>query len=36
MHVNVQKRSFPLSISSVNVSKSAGNYGLDHIYGGNP
>ena len=27
-----KKRSFPLKISSVNVSKSSGNYGFGHIY----
>ena len=28
----LQKRNFPLRISSVNVTKSAGNYGFSHIY----
>ena len=28
----VQKLSFPLKISSVNVTKSAGNCGFGHIY----
>ena len=31
-----KKRSFPLRISLVNVSKSAGNCGFAHIYWRNP
>ena len=31
-----KKRSFPLKISSVNATKSAGNCGFDHIYWRNP
>ena len=31
-----KKWSFPLRISSVNVTKSAGNFGFGHIYWKNP
>ena len=30
--LHCKKRNFPLRISSVNVTKSAGNYGFSHIY----
>ena len=36
-HATAQKKgSFPLRIPSVNVTKSVGNWGFDHIYKGNP
>ena len=35
LHKN-KKWSFPLRISLVNVTKSAGNWGFGHIYWGNP
>ena len=36
LHYTKELRSFPLGISSVNVTKSAGNFRFGHIYGRNP
>ena len=32
LHITAQKMKFSIKISSVNVTKSAGNYRLGHIY----